>query len=277
MLLDIHVPAEDSTSESDTSEESDDEPIDSPHQNEDSYDEAPVLSPLSDLSFSSDLSSDDDLNQQSLSITTEDEAGTHDEGTEPSENKPEHFSFIIVGDNLDRTVRPRYSWLFALIYLIFVRFQPLHGQVISVFISALHLKISYLICAFSCRYMRSDHFQNRSLHYFNSFAVKDRIPLSQLMVYNPAAQSQSCHIAESILPSVADDVAITKGLSTLVSRILTKNVPFFNMSFSDVIDWHMPHQFSEEMSKPSEVVRTLEQHKQCLVIRTAIFTFNRFP
>ena len=100
MLLDIHVSAEDSTS--DTSEESDDEPIDSPHQKEDSYDEAPVLSPLSNLLFSSDLSSDDDLNQQSLSITTKDEAGTNDEGTEPSEDKPEHFSFIIVGDNLDR-------------------------------------------------------------------------------------------------------------------------------------------------------------------------------
>ena len=121
MLLDIHVPAEDSTSESDISEESDNEPIDSPHQKEDSYDEAPVLSPLSGLSFSSDLSSDDDLNQQSLSITTKHKAGTHDEGTEPSENEPEHFSFIIVGDNLDRTVRQRYSWLFALIYLIFLK------------------------------------------------------------------------------------------------------------------------------------------------------------
>ena len=102
--------------------------------------------------------------------------------------------------------------------------------------------------------MRSDRFQNRSLHYFNSFAVKDRISLSQLMAYQLPPQLQSGHIAELILPSEADDVLMKKGLSTLVSRILVKNMPFFNMSFSDVIDWHILHPFSKEMSTKSKIV-----------------------
>ena len=98
MLLDICVPGEDSTSESDISEKSDDEHIDSPYHNEESSDEAPVLSPPSDSS----VSSEDDLNQLVRSVIP-------DKTREQSEREStsEHFSFIIVGDNLDHTVHPR--------------------------------------------------------------------------------------------------------------------------------------------------------------------------
>ena len=64
-------------------------------------------------------------------------------------------------------------------------------------------------------------------------------------------------MATLILPSGSDDTIMKQNFVVLVSRVIADNMQFFNTSFSDVVDRHICHQYSEEMSKKSEVVSTL--------------------
>ena len=87
--------------------------------------------------------------------------------------------------------------------------------------------------------------------------MKDRVSLNYLSLLEPPCYRQTCHLADLILPSMADDHTMKKNFTTLVSRIITKNMPFFNTSFSDVINWHIKYKYYSEMSKKSEVVSDL--------------------
>lgn len=58
----------------------------------------------------------------------------------------------------------------------------------------------------------------------------------------------------SLLPSPEDDVAVTKNFSTLVARILCSNIDFCKLTFDGVVDWHIRHEYYEEMSTKSQVV-----------------------
>ena len=60
--------------------------------------------------------------------------------------------------------------------------------------------------------------------------------------------------ASTILPSASDDTTLRNNFITLVSRVITKHMLFFKTGFSDVIEWHITHRYSDEMSKKSEVV-----------------------
>ena len=107
LLQDIPVSDDDYTSEDDSSEKSEDEPIYPSHRS--SSDEAPELSPLSsdDHSLLSDLSSDDDNDHDQQPMVVSTESGT-DEGSQLSDaSSTPDFSFVIVGDNLDHTIQPR--------------------------------------------------------------------------------------------------------------------------------------------------------------------------
>ena len=101
------------------------------------------------------------------------------------------------------------------------------------------------------RYMRLNR-QTRSLHYFNAYAVKDRIDLSS---YSSFTSYIDIGVdIESILPS--DDIhsKLLDNLGVLVSRILVGNMPVFKFYFEDVVQYRLEHMYSEEMSKKSEIV-----------------------
>ena len=105
------------------------------------------------------------------------------------------------------------------------------------------------------RYTRGDRFHNQSLHYFNSFPVRDRIPLQQLSQFETHVCPTLSSITELILPSKQDDEALIKDLTKIVSRILVDNMPFFQILFGNVVDRHIPHKYSREMSHKSIIVR----------------------
>ena len=105
------------------------------------------------------------------------------------------------------------------------------------------------------RYMRSDTTKSGSIHYFHSYAVASRIDFSHLSETTPLLPRVDLHqLATSLLPSPDDDLLIRRNFSTLVSRVLVSNINFFKLTFDGVVQWHIKHEFYEEMSRKSEVV-----------------------
>lgn len=107
------------------------------------------------------------------------------------------------------------------------------------------------------RYMCLEGGHNQSLHYFHCFAVLNRIDFTEF----PDVQPQLClnspdNIALTLLPSAEDDQTLKNLFMTHVSRILCTHIPFFKASFEDVVEWHIVHQYYQEMSTKSQVVCT---------------------
>ncbi len=105
------------------------------------------------------------------------------------------------------------------------------------------------------RYMRAENHRNKSLHYFHYFAVQNRIDHSSF----PDVHVQTCldspkRRALSLLPSKEDDRILRSNIVTMVSRVLTKHMPFFKHTFEDIVQWHIKHQYYAEMSSKSVVV-----------------------
>ena len=105
------------------------------------------------------------------------------------------------------------------------------------------------------RYMRFDAHKTKSLHYFHSYAVANRIDFSFLSEMTPPLPSVNIQqLAISLLPSPEDDVALRNNFATLISRILFENMDFFKFTFDGVIKWHIKHEFYDQMSRKSDVV-----------------------
>ena len=121
--------------------------------------------------------------------------------------------FKIVGDNLDKTVRPRH--------------------------------------------MRLDR-QAESLHYFHSYAVKDRINFGNISDVPPECPQNPSRDLVKLLPSSDDIHAMQSLFGIHISRILVEHLPFMK-PFAGVVDWHIPHVFSSEMAQKSKVVSVFTQ------------------
>lgn len=106
------------------------------------------------------------------------------------------------------------------------------------------------------RYMRSDYFQESiSFHYFQSYAIADRIDFSNLSDESPSTNClESRAQALLVLPSLEDEIALHNNFKTLISRILCEHLPFFKESFDGIVAWHIQHEYYEEMSKKSDIV-----------------------
>ena len=106
------------------------------------------------------------------------------------------------------------------------------------------------------RYIRSTSEQQvKSLHYYHSYAVRDRIDVSSF----PNELSPTCIppleiCAKTLLPNEDDDSALIANIKVLFSRILVQTLPFFNMAFSDLIVDHINHRRHKEMSSKSCIV-----------------------
>ncbi len=92
--------------------------------------------------------------------------------------------------------------------------------------------------------------QSLSLHNVNAFAVKDHINYS---TFSSTRERKEDYLY-SILPNDEDYQSLKERFIIHVSRIIVKYMNFFKEDFQNLIQWHIPHQFSKVMSKKSEVV-----------------------
>ena len=101
--------------------------------------------------------------------------------------------------------------------------------------------------------MRHDN-QTKSLHYFHTYALRDRIDLSR---YDDIPCLPDMSLVKSQLSNVLpnnEDVRILCGnFCHLVARVLKKYMPFFS-SLGASLEEHIVHKFQNEMSQKSEVV-----------------------
>lgn len=101
------------------------------------------------------------------------------------------------------------------------------------------------------REMREDA-QSQSLHYFNCYAVKSRLPdvnkseTASLPDYNTFQETK-------ILPSDEDTTAIRENFEVLIGRVLKKHCSFFS-KFATGVPRHIKHENYKEMCKKSEIV-----------------------
>ena len=105
------------------------------------------------------------------------------------------------------------------------------------------------------RYVQVGVSRNRSLHYFHTFVVKNRVDLRHLSDVHPdTCLPSSEQIACRLLPSTDDDKKLQSRFVAHVSRILATYLPYFKFAFEDVVEWHKHHTYYTEMSQKSEVV-----------------------
>ena len=135
-----------------------------------------------------------------------------DEGTSSSLSLV--FGYKIVGDNIDKNVRPRYT---------------------------------------------RQHSKTLSMHCYHSYAVRDRVNISGLSDEVPNLQRVpllSVPVTD-ILPSQTDEISIKHNFAILVSRQLVEHMKHFKENYSDVVQKHLVHDYYEEMSQKSEIVRII--------------------
>ena len=111
------------------------------------------------------------------------------------------------------------------------------------------------------RYMRVDR-RNTSMHYVHMYAVRDRVNLTHSSEVPPSVPNVPN--LDDLLPSQIDDSALSTLFAAHIARILTTYMPFFQENFGDVVQLHIPHLYSADMSKKSQVVSNTKcQHVIC--------------
>ena len=102
------------------------------------------------------------------------------------------------------------------------------------------------------RDIRVDH-SPQSLHYFNVYAVLDRVDFSSLSCDTSIIDEAEIDI-NNFLPSAADMEAMIANFSILISRLLVQHFPAL-CEYTSCVPAHIDHKYSREMSAKSHVVR----------------------
>ncbi|KAL7395303.1 hypothetical protein ABVT39_014114 [Epinephelus coioides] len=90
---------------------------------------------------------------------------------------------------------------------------------------------------------------SKSIHWTHHVVVEDRIPLHHLSDEKPVTNLENCDLSNS-LPNVETQKVLRRDFIVLASRIISKHLAAFK-PFSSVVVHHIPHQYSDHMSKPS--------------------------
>ena len=108
---------------------------------------------------------------------------------------------------------------------------------------------------FQYRYIREGK-QTRSLHCYNSYAVRDRTDISGLSDKIPDLRNVPLLSISvlSVIPSVTDEKNLLHNFALLVGRQLVDHMKYFAENYSDVVTRHITHDFYKEMSTKSETV-----------------------
>ena len=96
--------------------------------------------------------------------------------------------------------------------------------------------------------------QTQSLHYVQAYAVKDRIDYS---IYRDNRENIGEFNLHSLLPDSEDYSSLKERFAILVSRVVIDYIPFFQENFHGLVERHIKHKYSVEMSKKSDVVSYL--------------------
>ena len=86
---------------------------------------------------------------------------------------------------------------------------------------------------------------SKSLHYFHSFAVRDRCDITGL-ADEPSLPDMDNINVDLVLPTAADHISLKKNMTILMTRIIHKRIKFFNENVK--VERHIAHCFSKEMS-----------------------------
>lgn len=144
------------------------------------------------------------------------------------------------------------------IYFYCVRAEcHIRKQSLPSFLPIRHYKLvgDNIDMAVKAGYIQADGARNQSLHYFHSFAVKNRVNFSHIPDIHPHTRSPSHkQMAVCLLPSAEDDKKLHQLFLVHVSRIVATYLPYFKFAFENVVDWHVQHMYSNQMSQKSEVV-----------------------
>ena len=98
-----------------------------------------------------------------------------------------------------------------------------------------------------------------SLHFFHCFAVRDRVNFSLAsespnpLIYRPISDLP----LHTLLPTLSDDQSLLSHFSVIISRVLAKEIPYFSVTFHDVIQSHIRHKHYDKMSLKSETVSSM--------------------
>ena len=103
------------------------------------------------------------------------------------------------------------------------------------------------------RHVRFDR-QTISLHYFHYYAVKDRVNLGTMSDSLPKETPVVKEVIQKILPTSTDDESFLDKFAVLLGRMLCNHITYFKENFGDVVERHIPHLYSQDMSKKSEIV-----------------------
>ena len=121
------------------------------------------------------------------------------------------------------------------------------------------------------RYIRSNQ-QTQSVHYFHSYAIKDRVDISTLSDVPPQNLPSTSEVLSKVISSAHEESIIHDNFAVLLGRMLCSNLKIFKETFADILDWHIPHKYSKEKSKKSEVVSSYYITLKCCIRHS--FYFN---
>lgn len=103
------------------------------------------------------------------------------------------------------------------------------------------------------RDMRMDN-QNKSLHYFNTYAAKDRPEFCKMDSTDNSSPTDIMSAPKStFLPTMVDCKAVRDNYIVLVARVLTEYLTFLQ-PLKQCVPSHVLHQYSSLMSEKSEIV-----------------------
>ena len=133
------------------------------------------------------------------------------------------LGFKLVGDNIDKNVRPRH--------------------------------------------MRQDK-QTLSMHYYHSYAVRDRVSISGLSDAIPDLKNVPLLSipVNNVLPSDSDHQSLMHNFALLVSRHLVDHIRYFKENYSDIVIRHIKHDYYDEMSQKSETVYSMHLYHHNLIL-----------
>ena len=100
--------------------------------------------------------------------------------------------------------------------------------------------------------MQTKQCTNRSIHWTHQYAILDKVQDTTLEKQSFQKHVDDIQLIE-LLPNKNVQAILLQNWAVLASRIITKYLP--SMQFmNDVVVRHLPHKYSEEMSKKSHTV-----------------------
>ena len=103
--------------------------------------------------------------------------------------------------------------------------------------------------------IQNNRTSNKSLHWFQVYAVKDRVVCGNSLSDGPQKSLSNLHMKE-FLPTAEVHANLINDFTFFIKRILIQYLPVYHDIFSKAVTYHIPHTHMAEMAKKSEVVCT---------------------